>query len=1117
MADSSKPIDEMQSRSVRIFVSSTFRDFLEERDLLAKIVFPELRRRARQRSVDVVGVDLRWGITEAQSRRGETLPICLREIDRSRPFFIGLLGDRYGWIPSPDRFPAGLVRSQPWLREHLGGISITELEIRHGVLNHREGGEGMFYFRRPNTRGTRGQARSTEPAIASSRLRALKTSIRAGGYRVRDYATPQQLAEILVDDIWRRIDQAFPAESAPDPDSIGDRMQRAFAEDRQRVFVGREVETSTLTRRIDDALREGSALLAIGPSGCGKSALIANLSRTLKVTRPRWRVFEHYMGAGGESGSPRVEALVQRLQRWIVREYGVQWTIPPESESHRDALRAFLDHAGRSATASGHPAILLIDALDKCTDAALRNWLPTRMPSGVALVGTTTPGTPAEQLITDGARRYTLPKMTIRSARKLVVAELARRSRSLDNVAINAIVRHPQSGSPAFITALIEELCLFGKHDRLHARLRSLLRSKRAGGIYGQGLRRVENDHGKEAVRRTLSALCLSSEGLTESQLLSFTGVSQVAWSGIRLSAGDWLYEFDGRMRPTHELFRRAVTRRFTRTAHAQQRLHRRLAKWLIGQEMSPIDAYELLFHAYWSRSPIIAREVLMRPRTGIAVVEHVAEPNFIRLAQSASGSGHASPAAWLERTLPAAWRRWGTERCRNHVPSPEARWSAGIEILDILEHAGASSPAVVDLAARVAHVAESLGKTPGPWPKRDLAISLQRLGIVSLRNGKTDLAIRSLRRSYGLAKRGARGCLDGIMLGDLASSLEVLADGLQQAGDSGGARRALRDSLDIARHRQRLDASSAGAHDLCVALVRNAISAMEGGDLDRAEQLLDEAIDLVRSARHIHGERNLRGAYASALFNRARLVLQRGKPSDALPLLDEMIDASCRELEDVSHAEDRAQLAAGLGAKAEALLGCGDLEGARAAAKLAIGLERDLLIRGRSIDALREYCVTLGTLADIEQKSRRPLAAFAAINAAIEVLERADQDGQLTTELTNWLREDRHRAVDIATGRPWRAKASRHLEALLNGARTVARGDQSSARAAFLLRYLMLGIDLRECKSPRSQIERAEISTMARTVLRTWDAGAAERRKSGLTPADRRLARKALQLAPAR
>jgi hypothetical protein len=49
------------SRVVRVFISSTFRDFGAERDLLMKRVFPELRRRARARFVEVIDVDLRWG------------------------------------------------------------------------------------------------------------------------------------------------------------------------------------------------------------------------------------------------------------------------------------------------------------------------------------------------------------------------------------------------------------------------------------------------------------------------------------------------------------------------------------------------------------------------------------------------------------------------------------------------------------------------------------------------------------------------------------------------------------------------------------------------------------------------------------------------------------------------------------------------------------------------------------------------------------------------------------------------------------------------------------------------------------------------------------------------
>ena len=58
-----------KQRVIRVFLSSTFRDFIEERDVLVKRVFPELRRFCRERFVELIEVDLRWGITSKQAAR----------------------------------------------------------------------------------------------------------------------------------------------------------------------------------------------------------------------------------------------------------------------------------------------------------------------------------------------------------------------------------------------------------------------------------------------------------------------------------------------------------------------------------------------------------------------------------------------------------------------------------------------------------------------------------------------------------------------------------------------------------------------------------------------------------------------------------------------------------------------------------------------------------------------------------------------------------------------------------------------------------------------------------------------------------------------------------------
>ena len=67
-----------RSRSVRIFLSSTFRDFGEERDLLVRKVFPALRARLKARFVELVDVDLRWGITVEEAERGKVLSILAK-------------------------------------------------------------------------------------------------------------------------------------------------------------------------------------------------------------------------------------------------------------------------------------------------------------------------------------------------------------------------------------------------------------------------------------------------------------------------------------------------------------------------------------------------------------------------------------------------------------------------------------------------------------------------------------------------------------------------------------------------------------------------------------------------------------------------------------------------------------------------------------------------------------------------------------------------------------------------------------------------------------------------------------------------------------------------------
>ena len=95
------------AREIRVFLSSTFQDMEAERDYLLTHVFPVFRALCLERLVTFTEIDLRWGITEEETKNGHTVQVCLNEIDRCReikppPFFIGFLGERYGWVPKPE-------------------------------------------------------------------------------------------------------------------------------------------------------------------------------------------------------------------------------------------------------------------------------------------------------------------------------------------------------------------------------------------------------------------------------------------------------------------------------------------------------------------------------------------------------------------------------------------------------------------------------------------------------------------------------------------------------------------------------------------------------------------------------------------------------------------------------------------------------------------------------------------------------------------------------------------------------------------------------------------------------------------------------------------------------
>ena len=127
-------------RQMPVFISSTFQDMHDERDALIKKTFPKLKVFASQRMVTLTPIDLRWGVTEKEAKSGKVLELCLNEIERCQPFFIGILGTRYGWCPQLEDLKANnmLLDQYEWLRGDIeNGLSITEMEMQFAVFKRQ--------------------------------------------------------------------------------------------------------------------------------------------------------------------------------------------------------------------------------------------------------------------------------------------------------------------------------------------------------------------------------------------------------------------------------------------------------------------------------------------------------------------------------------------------------------------------------------------------------------------------------------------------------------------------------------------------------------------------------------------------------------------------------------------------------------------------------------------------------------------------------------------------------------------------------------------------------------------------------------------------------------------
>jgi len=524
------------------FVSSTFADLLAERDYLAKVTFPAFSQVCAERGVTWNSIDLRWGITHEQQERKQVLRICLAEIDRARPYFIGLLGDRYGTIIPVG--PADVV-DNPWIQDHQGE-SITHLEFVHGGLRSPE--TALFYF----------MERPESPTGGDPRLDELKSLIRQSGTRLVDkVSTTQDLGNLVLNALMEQLDLRYPPSRSVDPlvREIGAHAQ--FARQHGRAHEARTDLHRSIDQRIDS-----EHVLLLGATGSGKSATVASWARHRRRSRPDEVLVVRYVGA------PTSSRRWSRILRGILAEIAMRTAstirLPADDHALWIASMQLINEVQRT-----HPVTVVIDGINMLDDAIGKSlgWLSGGTQAHIRILATTVP-----PLSTDLAYPFStieIPELTYAQRCAIVTSVNGERSRRLSPSLVDRIADSRPSGNPQYLRTVLSELHLVQRHQDLDGRLHDCLTNQSLDPLMDFVLDRIMGDFAESDRRtftNTLRLLATTGLGFTDEQMLRLSAVEGAAltqrdWSFIRVMLGDRLVDVDG-VATLDPSFRAAVERR---------------------------------------------------------------------------------------------------------------------------------------------------------------------------------------------------------------------------------------------------------------------------------------------------------------------------------------------------------------------------------------------------------------------------------------------------------------------------------------------------------------------------------------------------------------------------
>ncbi|XP_046565446.1 telomerase protein component 1-like [Haliotis rubra] len=562
-------------KTVRLFISSTFKDMSSEREALVKGVVPALRQWCTERRIRLMECDLRWGVPKDSDTR-ETLLACLSEIDRCReqnecPYFLNMLSERYGSVMKPEEVPEDIKLRYSWLP----GMSVTALEVFTGAYWERNP-NALFMMRQPgflngvNDENLRNIYQETDPEKVES-LRVLKGKIREKfGDRTHDYSCHVEKTEngklilgglknfsVKVHDHFKEcIERQYPADSLQQQMTeveVSYAEQEDFLLLRSQGLKGRDDILDRISNYINTNIDSTRIMYLAGSAGAGKSSLMAT-SAGKAIGNDKFKVFFHFVGATPDSTN------LYRILSRMFHECMPPNTVPPmDSDEMMRYTGTMFEKSTEYALDQGYEKLIVyIDALNQMDDEGMAHklgWLPRKLPKGMRLVVSTLEGATLHAMRSHEVQcdEVMVEPLNQDYRTKIISEYLADYNKLLDKEQMQLLVTKEDAGRPLYLAISCEELRVFGDFRNLTSKIHSLPGD--LSGVIEIVFNRIIKEYGGDKVLSTLCLIETSRFGLSEAELVELLAAeplipssssTAVQFTGQKIYMAEWALVYLG-------------------------------------------------------------------------------------------------------------------------------------------------------------------------------------------------------------------------------------------------------------------------------------------------------------------------------------------------------------------------------------------------------------------------------------------------------------------------------------------------------------------------------------------------------------------------------------------